>query len=54
MRVFWIVYFAVAIMGGLSAIILIGYPGDGAKGLNTAFGRMERSQPSQIARGGWR
>jgi hypothetical protein len=52
MRTFWIVYFAIAILGGASAIILIGYPGDGRKGVDTVFGRMERGSP-QIARG-WR
>jgi hypothetical protein len=52
MRGFWIVCFAVAILGGVSAIILVGYPGDGRKGVDTVFGRMERGSP-QIARG-WR
>jgi hypothetical protein len=51
-RGFWIVYFAVVILGGISAIVLVGYPGDGRKGVDTVFGRAERGSP-QIA-GGWR
>ena len=53
MRVFWIVYFAIAILGGISAIVLVGYPGDGRKGVDTVFGRYERATSQQIARG-WR
>ena len=49
MRTFWIVYFAIAILGGASAIILIGYPDDGRKGVPTAFGRYERANSR-----GWR
>ena len=50
MKTFWIIYFTVAILGGISAIVLVGYPGDGRKGVDTVFGRMERGSP-QIARG---
>ena len=40
-------------MLGVITIILLGYPGDGAKGVPTAFGRYEHANSPQIARG-WR
>jgi hypothetical protein len=52
MRAFLILYGICAVLGVLM-ILLVGYPGDGRKGLPTAFGRMERASQPQIARG-WR
>jgi hypothetical protein len=52
MKAFLFLYGIAAALGVL-AIILIGYPGDGAKGVPTAFGRYERSNSPQIARA-WR
>lgn len=48
---FAIAYIIVAILLSLFWIIGVGYPGDGAKGLQTAYGRSERGYPeSQYAR----
>lgn len=46
---FLVAYLLVLVAMFLGAVIFIGYPGDGAEGCPTAFGRMERASP-QIAR----
>jgi hypothetical protein len=49
----FIVLYALCSVLGIAMILLLGYPGDGARGYPTAFGRMERATSPQIARG-WR
>lgn len=44
---------AIIAVGSLAMILLVGYPGDGARGVDTVFGRAERASHSQYARG-WR
>ena len=41
MRDFLLVMLAISVLG-VSAILVVGYPGDGRKGYPTAFGRYER------------
>ena len=49
---YWGAYFSVIIAVDLIWIIAIGYPGDGPRGLQTAWGRAERSgQQYQYANG---
>jgi hypothetical protein len=52
MKAFLLLYGICCVLGIL-AIVLIGYQGDGRKGVPTAFGRYERASQPQIARG-WR
>ena len=50
---FIVLYFAAMLVGFLFMVLVVGYPGDGAKGVPTAFGRMERGHSPQYARD-WR